>query len=320
VEKNNTLDLLTIGDVCIDLYMKVEGKEVSEDRDPQHPKICFYHGSKIPVKSVKSNIAGNAVNVSIGATKLGLSTAIYTEMGDDEEADRIEKELAEEGINTNYLRRNKNSLTGIHPVIVYQGERTIFSHHEERPYQIRDWPKPRWIYYTSVGPGFESFQKDLVEYIKSTPDIGIAFNPGTFHVRAGLEGIKNILEVTHVLFLNIDEAKIFVGDGSLENMHLKLQKLGPKLTVITEGNEGASAHDGKKLTKVPAYEMEQPVMDKTGAGDSFAASFVSALAHGKSLEEALLWGTINSSSVIREVGAVHGLKTKQEIEKLVQAL
>jgi sugar/nucleoside kinase (ribokinase family) len=320
MEKNNPLDLLTIGDVCIDLYMKVEGREVSEDKDPQHPKICFYHGSKIPVKSVMSNIAGNAVNVSIGATKLGLNTAIYTEMGDDEEADRIEKELAGEGINTHYLHRNKNVLTGIHPVIVYQGERTIFSHHEERPYHVHGWPKPKWLYYTSVGPGFESFQKDLVEYIKSNPDVGVAFNPGTFHVRSGLEGIKNILEVTHVLFLNKDEAENFVGDGSLEDMHLKLQKLGPKLTVITEGDKGASAYDGKELIKVPAYEMDQSVIDKTGAGDSFAAGFVSALSHGKSLEEALHWGTINSSSVIREIGAVHGLKTKQEIEKLVQAL
>jgi len=58
MEKNNSLDLLTIGDVCIDLYMKVEGKEVSEDKDTEHPRICFYHGSKIPVKSLKSNIAG----------------------------------------------------------------------------------------------------------------------------------------------------------------------------------------------------------------------------------------------------------------------
>jgi sugar/nucleoside kinase (ribokinase family) len=296
--------------------MKVEGKEVSEDKDTEHPRICFYHGSKIPVKSLKSNIAGNAVNVSIGATKLGLKTAVYAEMGDDEEADRIEKELKEDGIETEFLHRNPGSLTGIHPVIVYQGERTIFSHHEKRPYRIQDWPKPKWIYYTSVGPGFESFQKDLVEYFKKNPDIGMAFNPGTFHVRAGLEEIKNVLEVAHVLFLNRDEAANFVGDGSLENVHLKLQKLGPKLTVITEGNKGASAHDGKELIKIPAYEINQPIIDKTGAGDSFAASFISALFHGKHLKEALYWGAINSSSVIREVGAVHGLKTKQEIEKL----
>ena len=318
--KSNTLDLLTIGDVCIDLYMKVEGSEVSEDKDPEHPKICFYHGSKIPVKSLQSNIAGNAVNVSLVATKLGLKAAVYSEMGDDEEADRIEKELKEEGIITDFLRRNKGAFTGIHPVIVYQGERTIFSHHEERPYCLQDWPKPKWLYYTSVGPGFETFQAELVKYIKKNPDIGIAFNPGTFHIRAGLDGLKNMLEVTHILFLNQDEAENFVGDGSLEDMHLRLQKLGPKLTVITAGDKGASAHDGQELIEIPAYEMDKPVVDKTGAGDSFAAGFISAIFHGKPLKEALHWGAISSSHIIREVGTVKGRVTKTEMEKMVRAI
>ena len=229
--KSNSIDLLTIGDVCIDLYMKVEGSELSDDKDPQHPQICFYHGSKIPVKSLKSNVAGNAVNVSMAATKLGLQVAVYSEMGDDEEADRIVSELTENGINTAFMRKNKGALTGIHPVIVYNGERTIFSHHEKRPYQVQGWPKPRWLYYTSVGSGFEQFQKDLVDYLKANPDIGTAFNPGTYHVRAGLGSIKNMLSVSHVLFVNKDEAITFVGEGALEElMGMPPVSSGPMIT------------------------------------------------------------------------------------------
>lgn len=318
--QKNSIDLLTIGDVCIDLYMKVEEAEVSEDQDPVHPKICFYHGSKIPVKSEMSNIAGNAVNVSMAATKLGLKTAIYAETGDDEEAEKIINELDEAGIITDYVHKNENSQTGIHPVIVYNGERTIFSHHEVRPYQMRGWSEPKWIYYTSVNPGFESFQKELVAYLEQNPQIGVAFNPGTYHMKAGLDLLRNMLKVTHVLFLNKDEAERFVGDGDLEGMHKKLQELGPKLTVITEAGNGASAHDGQEFVKIPIYDLDIPVMDKTGAGDSFAASFVSALFHKKSMMEALQWGAINSSYVIREIGAVHGLKTKKEIEDAVSTL
>jgi len=324
VQKNsprqNSIDLLTIGDVCIDLYMKIEDAEVTEDKDPKHPKICFYHGSKIPVKSEMSNIAGNAVNVSMGTTKLGLKSAIYAETGDDEEAEKIIKELGEAGVITDYVHRNENSQTGVNPVIVYRGERTIFSHHEIRPYQMRDWPEPRWIYYTSVNPGFESFQTELVGYLKKNPQIGVAFNPGTFHMKAGLESLKNVLEVSHVLFLNKDEATSFVGDGDLENMHKKLQELGPKLTVITEAGDGASAHDGKEFIKIPSYNVEDPIMDKTGAGDSFAASFIAALFHKKNMKEALQWGAVNSSYVIRKIGAVHGLRTKEEIEEIVSKL
>jgi len=316
--KNNSIDILTIGDVCIDLYMKVEETEVSEDNDPIRPRICFYHGSKIPVKSEMSNIAGNAVNVSMATTKLGLKTAIYAETGDDEEAERIVKELSEAGVITEYLHKNKDSQTGVNPVIVFRGERTIFSHHEVRPYKMRGWPKPKWVYYTSVNPGFKPFQEELVKYLKQNPDVGIAFNPGTFHMKAGLDELKNMLEVSHVLFVNKDEANRFVGLGTLEEVHQKLQNLGPKLTVITEAKNGSSAHDGQKMVKIPSYEMNEPVIDKTGAGDSFASAFVSALFYGKTMEEALWWGAINSSHVIRSIGAVHGLLSKEKIEELTK--
>jgi sugar/nucleoside kinase (ribokinase family) len=312
------IDLLTIGDAAIDLYMKVEGREISQDKsDQEHPKICFYHGSKIPVRTVESNIAGNAVNVAIGANKLGLRTAIYSEMGDDEEALRVEKDLGREGIITEYLHRNKGSQTGIHPVIVYGGERTIFSHHEKRSYHLGNWPEPKWLYYTSVSPGFEKFQEELVKYLKENPQIGVAFNPGTFQLRVGLEGLRNIFSVTDVLFVNREEAVFFVGEDNTENLHYKLHELGPQLTVITDGSEGASGSDGRDLIKIPAYMADKPVVDKTGAGDSFASGALAALFFKKPLREVLLWGAVNSSGVIREIGAVHGLKSKEEIETSV---
>src|SRR4030065_1897305 len=99
----NSLDLLAIGDVCIDLYLKVEDKDATTDKHSVKPKICFYHGSKIPVKSLKTNIAGNAVNIAVGATKLGMKSAIYTEMGDDEYADRIVRELDTYDIDTSLM-------------------------------------------------------------------------------------------------------------------------------------------------------------------------------------------------------------------------
>lgn len=334
-EAPDHLDVLTIGDVSIDLYMKVEGQEITEDKDPEHPKICFYHGSKIPVKTLKSNIAGNSINVAIGVKALGLETAVYTEMGADENADRIEKELAQNGIYTHLLSKNEGSQTGLHPVIVYGGERTIFSHHEKRSYsidKITDYTKkcstPKWIYYTSISPGFENFQKELAECLANHPKIGVAFNPGTYHMKSGVDTLKNILEVTHVLFVNLEEAERLTKKtqhpagsrepANLEELHKDLQKLGPKVTIITDGVNGASGHDGAKLVKIPAYKLDEPVLDKTGAGDSFATGVLAALNYNKNLKTALVWGAINSSYVIREIGAIHGLKAKDEMEKLAE--
>ncbi|OGC45287.1 hypothetical protein A2V49_01700 [candidate division WWE3 bacterium RBG_19FT_COMBO_34_6] len=312
----NSLDLLAIGDVCIDLYLKVEDKDATTDKHSVKPKICFYHGSKIPVKSLKTNIAGNAVNIAVGATKLGMKSAIYTEMGDDEYADRIVRELDTYDIDTSLMHRNKDAQTGLHPVIVYGGDRTIFSHHEIRHYKVSNWPETKWIYYTSISPGFESFQKNLVKYVKDRPQVGVAFNPGTFHMQLGLAGIKNFLEITHVLFVNREEAIVLVGDHPLEMLHHKLRELGPKLTVITLGSEGASGFDGNSFVKIDAYKINKPVIDKTGAGDAFAIGVIAALHYKKSLKEALFWGAIDSSFQIREIGSTLGLVTKNQIEEI----
>ena len=87
--KKNNIDLLTIGDSCIDQFMKLEKDSASEEG----PQICFYHGAKIPVVSFETSIAGNAINVGIGTQRLGVNTAIYSEIGDDMNADRIITEL-----------------------------------------------------------------------------------------------------------------------------------------------------------------------------------------------------------------------------------
>jgi ribokinase len=127
-----------------------------------------------------------------------------------------------------------------------------------------------------------------------------------------------MLEVTDVLFVNREEAEVLTGGkgNTIETLHNKLQCLGPKLTVITEGDKGSSASDGTVVEKMGIEKDTRPIIDKTGAGDAYASGFLAALFHKKSLHEAMRWGTVNSSSVIRVVGATNGTKSKQELEKL----
>lgn len=322
----SSLDLLTIGDCSIDLFMKIDESFISdntteeEEARGEEPEVCFFHGSKVPVDSFETSIAGNACNVAVGATKLGMKTAIYTELGDDPNGDRIVKELKESGIDTSYCIKNPGTPTNVHSIITYAGDRTIFSYHEKRDYKLYKWAKPKWIFYSSLAEGFDKFQAELVKYLKQNPDIGVAFNPGTQQLREGIDGLKNILEVVDVLFVNKEEAQGLTdrGEEDVEKLHEKLHTLGPKLTVITLGNEGSTAHDGEKMVTKDIYKKGENVVDKTGAGDSYATGFVAALHYKKPLEVAMEWGSINSSHVIRKIGAVKGLLTKKQIENLIR--
>ena len=51
----------------------------------------------------------------------------------------------------------------------------------------------------------------------------------------------------------------------------------------------------------------RPSLDRTGAGDAFAAGFLSAWAEGKSLKDAVIFASANASSVVQHIGAKTGI-------------
>jgi len=341
-------DLLAIGDSSIDEFMKVSDASVVCDIDQKNCKICFDYADKIPVESFNATLAGNAPNVVTACKLLGLESTIYTELGDDSNGERFIAEFKKLGIDTFFCLRNKNKPTNVHSIIVFKGERTIFSYHEHFEYKIgvfehkmRESTAPLWIYYSSLPENFETFQANLVEYLKQNEGVLLAFNPGTYHLRAGAKNLKNILELTDVLFVNLEEAQkiLSTNEGGLEELHTNLQKLGPKLTVITNGENGSSASSGNEVIDAKIYDDGKKLIDKTGAGDAFASAFLSALFYNsretgissnhicelvvddkKSLKEALNWGAVNSCGVTRYIGSTAGLKTKKEIEEIMKRL
>jgi len=97
-----------------------------------------------------------------------------------------------------------------------------------------------------------------------------------------------------------------------------MRELGPEVVVITDGPAGAYAYDGMDNWFIGPYPDPKPPYDRTGAGDAFSSTVVSAIALGKSLPEALAWGGVNAMSVIQEVGAQKGLLSREKIEEFLK--
>ena len=97
-----------------------------------------------------------------------------------------------------------------------------------------------------------------------------------------------------------------------------MHELGPKIVVITDGPKGAYASDGENRFEMPLYPDPAPPVDRTGAGDSFASTFVAAIIKGNTIEGALQWAPINSMSVVQKVGAQAGLLKEKELEDFLR--
>ena len=101
--------------------------------------------------------------------------------------------------------------------------------------------------------------------------------------------------------------------GRERDLLIALNKLGPKACIVTDGSAGDFAYDSinGKFFKVGVLPID--AYERTGAGDAFGSGCLSALIHGRSLDEALIWGTCNSASVIGYTGSQKGLLKDSEM-------
>lgn len=309
--------VLVIGDVTIDVFLTPKSGEAFCQMKEQEKVLCFSYGDKIPVENVQFFTGGNAANVSTGLRRLDVPVSIMTTIGTDNISKLIYDHLEKEQIQTQHVEMKQGVTANYSTIISYQGERTILSYHAPKTYTYTHEPcTDCYVYLTSMGENFMPFYRELISDLKANPGVTLMFNPGSLQVRAAIEDIHFILSRTNILFVNRQEAEIFSGMENSESKEkellMKLQSLGPKSVIITDGVKGVFACDGTQSFKSAVIPVT--VVEKTGAGDAFNAGFVAAIIHGHPFERALQWGTMNAASVISYVGAQKGLLYTKDID------
>lgn len=310
-------DLITIGDATIDTFLILDDTSACCELNKKKSELCLNYADKITIVGSAQSVGGDAANVAVGARKLGLKTAIVTELGDDVNGQIIEDDLRKAHVDTSMARRLTGRDTRYSVVLNYQAERTILSYHAPRAYTLPPLPKAKCIYYTSLGHSFEKLQDKLADYLKKNPDVKLAMNPGSYQFKQNAMKIKELFSRTDVLFVNKEEAERLV--GRKKNMKATIRALhthGIGTVVVTNSDEGAYASDREEMLYMPTYPVK-PIA-KTGAGDAFASGCLTALIQGKELSEALRWGTGNAAGVIQQFGAQKGLLSKNVLLKLIQ--
>jgi len=210
---------------------------------------------------------------------------------------------------------HKGMKTNYHYVLWFDDDRTILVKHETYPYGLPDFDDPRWVYLSSMGENSLPFHKEIEGYLSKKPDVRLAFQPGTFQMKFGTDALQGIYKRTDVFFCNKEEAQriLKIEESDIKKLLSSIRGLGPKIVVITDGPEGAYTFDGREALFLRAYPDPKPPFERTGAGDAFSSTFTVALALGKDVREALMWGPINSMSVVQQVGARAGLLTRKQL-------
>ena len=317
-------DVIAIGGATLDIFLDIHEatKHYRITKDESGEWVSFKKGEKVPLDSLHFDVGGNATNVAVGLARLGVSAATHIHYGDDEISQKIINVLQKESVGTEFAIEDKGQTSPVSIIINAAGDRTLFVHHIVRDHVLPAISVPKWMYLTSVGERWKNLYQQVVDFVTAN-NVKLAFNPGSHQMESGVDSFIEQVKASYALFVNREEAGTIAdgishmansGQKDLKTILTQLQSLGPKIVSITDGRNGSFAIDEKgamyQLGIFPAT-----VLERTGAGDSYAAGFLAALIHGLPVNEAMRWGAINAASVVSTVGAEKGLLHKEEIEQ-----
>ena len=304
-----SLDVVTVGDSVVDILIPV-------------PRLPIGDENSVP-GGRKERRLGGASNFLIQANRLGLSVGIIDCVGNDELGSFYMEGLKSEGINVSRISVKAGISTascivlvdrcGQHAYIGFEGATGHLTPGEVDPEYISG---SRLLYvsgYTLIAYPLREAVFGAVE-IATRSDIPIFFDPGPKLTGIPVEMLERLISVSRVVLLNEREMVLIKEATCTRDSASELLKR-PKAIVLKRGPEGCRICTDSEVIEVPGHFAR--VVDTTGAGDTFNASFVYGYLRGWSLKKSAVLANAVGAVKVTKMGAGTKVPSMEEIKKFL---
>lgn len=302
--------VITIGSALVDIFITSKNFELKHD-DPG-VWLCQRYDDKVEVDSFQVTTGGGGSNTAVGFARMGFETAVVAELGIDAWAELVESDFKKEGVETSLLIREKKEETGGSIILsAPEGGRTILVHRGAAsmldPHDLDEMSLKRadWIHLSSISGQLGALQKIL--RIIAEHQLKLSWNPGKGEIR--------LLTSGQLKLGGVKIAVLFVNQGEWEQLKAVQAQLHQACAqiVVTQGEKGGIVYQQGQIYQEFSGSQAKNVVNATGAGDSFAVGYVSAILAGESPQTYIEWGKKNAASVIGKIGAKAGLLHREEL-------
>lgn len=131
-------------------------------------------------------------------------------------------------------------------------------------------------------------------------------------------GMGELLSLADIVIGSERFASELAPSDDTERSLREITRLGPRIAVITLGEAGAVGLEGNKLVEQESIDV--PVVDTSGAGDSFCGAFAYAQLQGWPLERALPFANAAAGLTCRTLGSRTALPTLAGINAALKRL
>ncbi len=331
---DRTYDTLHMGRSSIDLYSNDVGTPFEE------------------ITSFAAYVGGSPTNISVGARRLGLRSALLTGLGEDPVGDFILAFLEKEGVETKFSPRKPGHRTsavvlGIEPPdkfpLVYYRDNCADIELTIDDVLAAPVADSKVLQFAgtnlSKDPSRSAtlFAAELAQRVGTDVVLDVDFRPDQWHdPRAFGVAIRSVLPNVDIVIATEDEinAALLADPNQMKLTHsqvsdtkvsgdtgeniARMLAMGPKAVVEKVGAEGARIHlAGGEVIDAPGYPVE--IYNILGAGDAFGAGFLYGYTKGWGWRKAARLGNACGAIVVTKHGCANFTPTFEEVMAFVNA-
>jgi 5-dehydro-2-deoxygluconokinase len=329
---SKSYDLLNMGRSGLDLYSNDVG------------------AAFVNITSFAAYVGGSPTNICVGATRLGLKTALLTAVGVDPVGDFILNFLNNERIETKFIPRKPGHRTsavvlGIEPPdkfpLVYYRENCADINLNIDDVLAAPVNDCKVFQFAGTNLSREPsrsatmFAAEIARANGAKVVLDVDFRPDQWHdVRAFGMVIRSVLRLVDVVIGTEDEINAAAltdtsqmslthsqvsdtkvkGDTEAAVRHMLTQ--GPEVLLLKTGSKGARIYERSgQVTEAPGFPVE--IYNILGAGDAFGAGFLYGYVNDWSLYKSARLGNACGAIVVTKHGCANFMPTMPEIEAFV---
>lgn len=312
--------LYGIGEALIDFIPNVKNSELKD------------------VEQFSRQVGGAPANVVSVARKMGASTEMVTQLGNDAFGDIIVETLKDIGVGTQFIKRTDQANTALAFVSLKEDGQRDFSFYRKpsadmlykAEYLNEIIIKPNDVlHFCSVDlveSNMKEAHKSMVNKFKSV-NATIVFDPNVRlplwqNAEACKEAIHEFLPKANVIKISDEELEFITGEADEDKAIQSLFEGSVEAVIYTQGAAGASIilKDG---TKIHHGGFKVKAIDTTGAGDAFIGAAISRMLLSDELnitkllkeegQDILRFSNMVAAKVTTKYGAIESIPTIEDV-------
>lgn len=275
---------------------------------------------------------GAESNVAIGLSRLGHKAGWISRVSDDEFGRAVLSFIRGEGVDVSTVSIDKDHPTGVYfkelrrlndVRVHYYRKGSAASHLTPDDIDESYISKAKYIHLTGITPALSDSSMQTMERvieIAKNHHVKVVFDPNyrkkLWDSHLARKTLLRFVSQADIVLPGILEGEFLFGKSQPEEIAKEFLSMGPSLVVLKLGSKGAWYFTKESNKLVPGFQVEQ-VVDPVGAGDGFAAGFLSGVIRELSIEDAVKIGNAVGALVTMTNGDVEGLPDYKEIESFM---